>query len=266
MLNQSQIDDYREQGFLHVPEVFDDSELRDLSDEMNRLMKEWADRSQGWVGDWRKAYMDEETEKKSKLVAMHELQNYSTAWMRAVTHPRLAAVLAGVLGPNVEYHHSTMHVKPPQTGHPFPMHQDMPFYEHTDDRYVDVLVHLDNTCHENGEIRFLADSHKQGYLPHIKVSKDGSGATPHLPTDEYSLEDTVAVPAKAGDIVIFNINTIHGSYINTTDIDRRLVRVGYRHPNNVQIAGQNFGMPGFMMCGKREKQATDAKAEYAVTV
>ena len=41
-----------------------------------------------------------------------------------------------------------MHIKPPQTGHPFPMHQDSPFYEHSDGRFLDTLVHLDDTFHE----------------------------------------------------------------------------------------------------------------------
>jgi len=30
--------------------------------------------------------MDEETEKKSKLTAMHDLQFYSAAWLRGVTN------------------------------------------------------------------------------------------------------------------------------------------------------------------------------------
>ena len=93
--------------------------------------------------------MDTETEKKSKLTAMHDLQFYSAAWLRAVTHARLVETLGDILGPNVELHHSTLHIKPPQTGHPFPMHQDNPFYTHSNGQYVDVLVHLDDTFHEN---------------------------------------------------------------------------------------------------------------------
>ncbi len=75
-----------------------------------------------------------------------------------------------------------------------------------------------------------------------------------------------ALPVNAGDVVLFNINTIHGSYINTTDRDRRLVRVGYRHPHNVQIGGQNFGLPGFMVSGCRSKRTEEAKADYNVIV
>lgn len=65
-----------------------------------------------------------------------------------------------------------------------------PFYEHTNDSYIDVLVHLDDTFHENGEIRFLAGSHKLGALQHVTQTDDGP-CSPHLPTDLYKLEETV---------------------------------------------------------------------------
>ena len=61
------------------------------------------------------------------------------------------------------------------------------------------------------------------------------------------------VPAKAGDVVCFNIFTVHGSYINTTDKNRRLVRVGYRDPENLQLGGQSHGRPGLMVHGERRR-------------
>jgi ectoine hydroxylase-related dioxygenase (phytanoyl-CoA dioxygenase family) len=196
--------------------------------------------------------MDETTEKSSKLTAMHDLHLYSRAWMHAVTHPDLTTAISQLIGPNVELHHSTMHIKPPSTGHPFPMHQDHPFYMHDDGHFIDVLVHLDDTSHENGEIRFLDGSHKQGALLHITETDEGS-CTPHLPTDEYRLEDTIAVPARRGDVVLFGIHTIHGSHINQTDTARRMVRVGYRDPHNTQTAGQSLGRPGLMVQGYRSR-------------
>ena len=251
MLAQEQIAFFHENGFLRIPAVFTADETAELSAEMDRLVEDWAFTSPGWSGPWRQAYMDPETEKKSKLTAMHDLHFYSDAWMRAVTNARLTACIADLIGPNVELHHSTLHIKPPQTGHPFPMHQDNPFYRHENGRFIDSLVHLDDTCHENGEIRFLAGSHRQGYLEHITQLEDGTACSPHLPTDQYSLEDTVPVPAKAGDVVVFSINTVHGSYINSTPQPRRLVRIGYRDPENTQISGQSVGRPSLMVQGYR---------------
>ena len=252
MLSEEQVHFFHEQGYLHIPQVFARGEIDSLSDELDRLVEEWAFTSPGWTGPWRQAYMDPETERKSKLTAMHDLHLYSSAWCRAVTHPKLTEAMSELLGPDVELHHSTLHIKPPQTGHPFPLHQDYPFYEHQDGRYVDVLVHLDDTSHENGEIRFLAGSHKRGKLQHVTETESGP-CSPHLPTGEYRLEDTVPVPARRGDVVCFHVYTVHGSYINQTKRPRRLVRVGYRHPQNRQVAGQSLGRPGLMVQGYRER-------------
>ena len=184
MLTEEQVAFYNEHGYVHIPEVFTQEETDELEAELERLVADWATTDQGWTGPWRKQYMDEETEKASKLTAMHDLYFYSKAWSRAVTNPRLTGSMSQLIGPDVELHHSTMHIKPPEAGHPFPMHQDWAFYQHADGRYVDVLVHLDDTCHENGEIRFLSGSHKQGALEHVTQTEEGP-CTPHLPTDQY---------------------------------------------------------------------------------
>ncbi len=253
MLTRAQVSFYQEHGYLHIPQVFTPSEVQELSDELDKLVREWAFTDKGWTGPWRRAYMDEQTEKKSKLTGMHDLQFYSAAWMRAVTNRKLAEAMGDLLGPNVELHHTTLHIKPPETGHPFPMHQDHPFYIHTNGAFVDVLVHLDDTNAQNGEIRFLDGSHKNGPLAHVTQTAEGP-CSPHLPTDRWRLEDTVAVPAKRGDVVCFSIHTVHGSYINRTDKPRRLVRVGYRDPQNLQTAGQSSGRPSIMVLGYRDRQ------------
>ena len=250
MLTSSEVQNFQENGFLRIPAVFTPGEVEELSSEMEWLLDSWASKDSGWSGPWRKVYMDPETEKKSKLYAMHDLQFYSQPWLRAVTHPRLVSAMTDLLGPDVELHHSTMHVKPPETGHPFPMHQDWAFYPHEDGRFIAVLVHLDDTGPENGEIRFLKGSHAKGSLEHVTMTSEGP-CTPHLPTDRYKLEETVAVPAKKGDVVCFNIHTVHGSYLNVTQKQRRLVRVGYRHPGNKQTGGQSYGRPGLQVAGRR---------------
>ena len=199
---------YHENGFLRIEEVFTPAESQAQADDLDRLAREWATEDRRWSGPWRKVYMDDETEKNARLEAMHELHHYSQPWLAAVTNPKLVACLTQLLGPDIELHHSVMHNKPPG-GQPFPMHQDHPFYPHDDGRYVDVLVHLDDTRHENGEIRFLAGSHKQGPLPHITGTEEEPSA-PHLPTDQYKLPDSVAVPARRGDVVVFSYYTVHG--------------------------------------------------------
>lgn len=213
MLSSDQISFYHKHGYLHIPGVFSSDEVARLREDLDWMIRIWANVGVGWTGPWRKALMDLDTEVKSKLIAMHDLQFYADSWMKAVTAPNLTEAVSRLLASDgdpegltpVELHHSTMHVKPSETGHPFPMHQDWAFYKHVDHRYVDVLVHLDDTRHENGEIRFIDGSHKQGALEHITSFVNDAGetesCTPHLPTDRYRLEDTVAVPAQAAERV-----------------------------------------------------------------
>ena len=263
-LEPEQIAFYREHGYLRIPNVFTSEETAVLKAELDWMIREWANIGVGWTGPWRQALMDIETEAKSKLIAMHDLQYYSDRWMMAVTKPSIANMMSQLLagddepdGAPVELHHSTMHVKPPETGHPFPMHQDLAFYDHQDDRYVDVLLHLNDTCHANGEIRFVAGSHKQGPLEHVtsfvNAKGETEGCTPFLPWDKFPLEATTPVPAKAGDLVVFNIYTVHGSYMNTTNEMRRLVRIGYKHPDNRQTKGQSSNRPNLIVKGRRPR-------------
>jgi hypothetical protein len=257
MTPEEQLEFYTENGYLHVPAVFSPRETDELAEELDRLIQEWSFEA-AWTGPWREAYLDPELAGTIKMSALHDLQLYSAAWARAIVHARLTEELVTLLGPAVEFHHTTMHVKPPERGAPFPMHQDHPFYPHVDDRFVDVLLHLDQTTHDNGEIRFLAGSHKAGPLEHVVEDTQGQPCHPHLPTDRYRLEDSVAVPAGRGDIVCFNINTVHGSYMNRTERPRRLVRMGYRHPENRQLAGQSLGRPGVLVSGLRSRREGEA--------
>jgi hypothetical protein len=250
MLTQDQINFFNENGFLRIEQVYSPAEVAQLSSDLEYVMKTFGNWEPGWRGAWRKEYMDEEREKKSLLVHIHELHHYSAAWMRALVKPEIGEAMAALLNSDsVEVHHSTLHAKAPGSGTPFPMHQDVPFYPHLDGRYIDALVHVDNADEESGCLKFLAGSHKLGKLQHIT----GPDIEPFLPTDQYRLEDAVSVPAKAGDVVVFHLWTVHGSALNRSERWRRLVRVGYRDPRNLQERGQAMGRPGLLVSGVRPK-------------
>ena len=250
-LSEDQLDFFRENGFIRLEGVYKPDELGLMSDDLNYIIQTFANWGAAWRGPWRKEYLKDEAEgRKATLVAIHELQHYSAVWTGALTNRELADAIAALLDTEaLELHHCTLHAKPPTVGAPFPMHQDLPFYSHSDGRYMDALVHLDDADETSGCIKFLSGSHKLGPLEHIT----GPDTAPHLPTDKYRLEDAVSVPAKAGDVIVFHLWTIHGSAVNNGGGWRRLVRLGYRDPRNLQVAGQALGRPGIMVKGVRPK-------------
>lgn len=258
VLDHDQIELFNVNGFLRLAKVFTPAEVEWQSRELERLIQEWATRGPGWKGPWRTAYMTADDDARARLDVMTELPSYSEAYFRAVTNEKLVGAVADLLGTeNVEYHHSVLHAKGPEMGTPFPMHQDYPFYDHETPAYVDALLHIDTTTEANGCLSFIAGSHKLGKLPHIGTveSKD---TRPHLPTDQYRLSDAVPVTAEAGDVVFMSYLTIHGSAPNRTSGWRRLVRVGYRDPQNVQLGGHNQGRLGLIVRGQKRRPAPAA--------
>ena len=260
MLTPEQVEFFNTNGYLRVEQVFPPDELARMSADLNVIIDTFADWGAAWKGEWLKEYMQEEdAAKKAVLVALHELHHYSASWMRGLTKPEMADAAGQLMDTEfVEIHHSTLHAKKPGTGQPFPMHQDVPFYPHSDGRYLDALVHLDDATEANGCIKFLAGSNKLGPLEHIS----GPEVTPHLATSEYPSSAAVSVPAKAGDVVFFHLWTVHGSNVNRTQNWRRMVRVGLRDPRNVQVGGQALGRPGLMVKGVRPKVEGQAISVY----
>ena len=248
-LDPEDIATFRNRGWLKLDGVFSPADVEVLSAELDRLIDDWAHESMGWEGDWRDEYLDPDEREATSLIAMHDLQQYSEAYRQMVTDPRLVTPITQLIGENVELHHSTLHAKPPDRGSPFPMHQDWAFYKHHGgpSTFIDALVHIDDVPSEKGPLQFLDCSHEQGALEHI----EGEGQAPHLPTDEYRLEDATEVPAAAGDVILMSYHTIHGSDQNRTDEMRRLVRVGYRDPTNEQFEGQALGRDGIMIAGSK---------------
>src|SRR5919106_6944713 len=110
MLNPEQIAFFHENGYVRIEQVYTPEEVRALGEELDRLIQDWATTNMGWTGPWRQVYMSPDVEQRSMLTHLHDLHFYSEAWCRAVTNPRVASAMADLLGPNVELHHTTLHV------------------------------------------------------------------------------------------------------------------------------------------------------------
>ena len=92
MITSEQANFFWQHGYLHITKVFTDDEIDQMANDLDWLIETWAHKTPGWSGPWRKDYMDEETEKQSNLIAMHDLYFYSESWMKAVTNSGLFSV------------------------------------------------------------------------------------------------------------------------------------------------------------------------------
>ena len=235
MLNEEQIAEYHEQGYLKVEQLFTPEEAGQLASAMVRVIEQWGEETIGWVGPWRDRYLDEEDRLNTKAVFMHNPHHYSAVWGRVIFHEKMIACLRQLIDGPVQYHHTVLHAKPPELGTPFPMHQDYPFYPHDGPDFVDCLLHLDDTPLQSGALMVVPGSHMMGPLEHVL----GPETAPHLPPEKFhpQIVESVAVPAARGDMVFFNYQTIHWSDCNRTDSWRKSVRFGY-HSTEMRPVGR----------------------------
>lgn len=210
---------YAENGFVLVKGLISPEEAAAYRAESHRLLAALGPTEDPTWGSAADVAMGSPTH----LKHLHDAQFYSAMYTRLLVDPRFTDVVAAVLGtPNVQLHHTKLFVKPPENGSPFPLHQDYPFFPHTEHRVGAAIFHFDDAPVEKGCIRVVPGSHLEGPREH---DPEGSFHLPDVP-----FESAVPVPAEAGDVIFFTYLTVHGSGVNVSSEARTTWLVQYRDP------------------------------------
>lgn len=256
MIDEQDVQFYKENGYLLVRGVFNQEEVEEMRGAIDKIIQRAAqakaDQNHAWQGD----YLDPEQLKKLVLKGFHDVQYHDAAFMRAAIHPQMTRVLNGIIGPNVQLHHSKMLVKPPANGAAFPMHQDYPYFPHRDHTMLAASVHLDDADMENGCLCVIPGSHKQGVLPHVGAH--------YLNHKEYPISSGTPCPAKAGDVLFFNYLTIHGSDVNRSERIRRNVLFQYRDASDIPTVDTHFDWGMGLMISGENPDFNHVKPKYEI--
>jgi phytanoyl-CoA hydroxylase len=211
-LTPQQLEFYREQGYLHLAGLLGSAEAAALRAECHALAGRLGDHDATWASA---------KDGGTRLTHCHDVQFRSAAFTRLLLDPRLTGLAQDLIGPNVELHHSKMFIKPPERGSPFPMHQDYHYFPHERHTMLAVIFHFDDAPLEKGCLRVVPGSHRLGPLP---------TSTQDHTLPEHPLDAATAVPARAGDAIVFSYLTIHGSGLNVSDEARTTLLVQLRDP------------------------------------
>src|SRR5438067_4447274 len=229
----------RAQGFVLVRGVFDRQTIARMRAEADAMLERVAAAGKNveamWQGSWRGQLLGKResgdsiasgrvAEMAATVSSIHNVQYHSAYFMRVIMDERLTGVVAQLIGDDVQLHHTKYHVKPPTVGAPFPMHQDYPYFPHESHTMLAAAIHIDAADVENGCLCIVPGSNRLGPLPH---QTDGHH---FLPLDEWPLDRAVPCDANAGDVLILNYLTVHGSYVNRSTRPRRLLLVQMRSP------------------------------------
>lgn len=223
MIRQEQAEYYKEQGYLLIQHVLDATTVQRVRDEaeacLQRMNAAHHQTNRLWQGGW----LSDEDRKKQRLDAIHDMQFQSGLFTQLLLHKPLLDAIELLIGPNIQLHHTKLLAKPPQTGGGFPMHQDYPYFPHEKHTMLAVSIYLDDADEENGCILVMPGTHKKGPIP-----CDPGGF--YLPPKDYPIEKGLPCPAKAGDALVFNYLTVHGSAPNRSTRPRRNILLQLRDP------------------------------------
>jgi phytanoyl-CoA hydroxylase len=213
LMNQAQF--YEKNGYCIIKGILNEQQIETMQKATDEVIagvkRAKEDHSFLWGGKW----LSEELRQALNINGVHDTQFHSSAFAKLlVNSDAVYDVVEQIIGPNIQLHHTKLIVKPPETGAPFPMHQDYPYFPHEKHTMLAAMFHFDNATIENGCLRVVPESHKLGPLP---TQPDGL----YLDPQKYPIEDAMPCEVNAGDVVLFSYLTIHGSGLNNSNRPRR---------------------------------------------
>ncbi len=139
-------------------------------------------------------------------------------WYRIVSDDRLLDIAQEFLGPDIAVFASAYFAKAAGGGKPVPWHQDSDFWPLEPMTAVSIWLAVDQSVPENGAMRVIAGSHREGLIEHEAVK--GSTLNAGIPDDRIDASRAEFVVLDPGDVSIHHPHTLHGSLANNSPMRR----------------------------------------------
>jgi ectoine hydroxylase len=216
-LSQDQIRQFNEEGWLFLPETFTPEEVQVLREESQAIYSE--QRPEVW------------REKSGAPRTAFAAHLYNEAFRLLGAHPRMIRPVEQIFGEHLYMHQYKINAKAAFTGDIWQWHQDYGTWLRDDGmpepRAMNIAVFLDEVMPINGPLMLIPRSQDQGNLD---ASHDTSTTSYPLWTINEEVvtklvgEGGIVAPTgKAGGLLMFHGNLVHGSAPNMTPYPRRIV-------------------------------------------
>jgi ectoine hydroxylase-related dioxygenase (phytanoyl-CoA dioxygenase family) len=173
--------------------------------------------------------------------------------------PRILDRVECLLGPDILLWAWFSWYKEPRTGKRIPWHQDASYWPIEPKRNVTAWVALDATDTENGCLRVIPGSHRSA-IDHVAVDDPGSWFSQGADLSAVDAGRAVDLALRAGEFVLFNEGTLHGSEPNRSDRPRIAFSLRYTSPD-VCLHGDRWGddrVKAFLVRGEDRHHRNDA--------
>jgi len=226
-LTTDQLEQFDREGYLFLPDVFTETESALLNREAQRVFA--MDRKE----------VVREKDGKTARTAF-AAQHYNEGFRRLGRHPRLLEPVKQILDGDVYMHQYKVNAKAAFNGDVWQWHQDYGTWSRDDlmpeARAMNIALFLEDVTEFNGALMFIPRSHKGGV---IDAGHDVQTTSYPLWTiDDETVtrlvdEGGIVSPkGRAGSVIMFHSNLVHGSPSNMSPYDRTIVYLSLCHVNN----------------------------------
>ncbi len=230
-LNQQQVKQYWDDGFLFPIPVMESDEGHAARAELEAIEVEWLNKGLPLPLN---TY---------KRVNSHIVMPLAA---RIAKDPRVLDVIEGILGPDILIYAAEFFIKEPRTTQIVSMHQDLTYWGlGATQGLVTAWIPFSPSTPKSGCMDFVRGSHKNSILPHEDTFDDNNllsrGQEIRV---EVANEDKVAIEIHPGQMSLHHGLTIHGSGPNRSSDRRIALVVRYCRPDVAQEVGEtDYAMP-----------------------
>ncbi len=229
MLDQQQIDRYWNRGWVVAEAVFGSEETEEIAQLALQIGSEELREGTGVSDEFTRtnpeAAFDSYTADHSEdgRVAPRKIDSpflKREEFRQFVLDERLIGILRAVLGKEPLLLEDQILMKPPEFGSAKPYHQDNAYFlcQPADD-VLTAWIALDDVDEDNGCLRYIDGSHRQGILPHQPLADEPYNKSPASELIDLNRESVA--PVKKGGVVLHHCQTLHTSHRNHSNRWRR---------------------------------------------
>jgi phytanoyl-CoA hydroxylase len=219
MISEQDVQAYRRDGVIVVPDVLDATTLAEVRSVIAELVAGAAKTLEHTdVYDLEPGH----TAESPRVRRIKAPQKVHPLFDEIVRSPAVLDILKKLIGPDLRLHGSKLNMKSAHYGSPVEWHQDWAFYPHTNDDILAIGVLLDDTDLSNGPMLVSPGTHTGEVWNHH--GDDGHFAGLIDPdTIRSEIERAVPCMGRAGSMSFHHVRALHGSALNTSDRSRNLL-------------------------------------------
>jgi hypothetical protein len=228
-LSAAEVQRFRDDGFLVVPEPCDSTELAGIRALLRALLARRAGRDEGNQLDM--LGLDHETEEGLQPQLLKP-SLYAPVLLRTGHFARARAMACQLLGADARFSFDHAILKPAGKVAATPWHQDEAHGFDPDFRHeqVSIWMPLQDVSEENGCMRYVPGSHRGPLLPHRSPGGDARVHALECEPGSFDASSGAAQPVVAGACILHGGRTLHAALANRSAGDRLAYVLVFRAP------------------------------------